>query len=56
MTGVIMHGPISEGGLVKTEYNNPVIRETLGFLFQNVRFVKTEKAGQLKPVSKVTNT
>ncbi len=28
-----------------SEYVNPEMRETLGFLFQNRRFVKPEKAG-----------
>ncbi len=39
-------GPISERRLSEnSEYVNPEIRETLGFLFQNGRFVKPGKAG-----------
>ncbi len=30
---------------MKTEYVNPEMQETLGFLFLNGRFVKPEKAG-----------
>ncbi len=39
-------GPISERRLSEnSEYVNPEMRETLGFPFQNGRFVKPEKAG-----------
>ncbi len=30
---------------MKTEYVNPEMKETLGFLCQNGRFVKSETAG-----------
>ncbi len=40
-------GPVSEKRLSEnSEYVNPEMRETLGFLFQNGRFVKPEKAGK----------
>ncbi len=39
-------GPVSERRLSEnSEYVNPEMRETLGFPFQNGRFVKPEKAG-----------
>jgi len=39
-------GPVSERKLSEnSEYVNPEMRETLGFLFQNGRYVKPEKAG-----------
>ncbi len=39
-------GPVSERRLSEnSEYVNPEMRETLGFLFQNGRFVKPGKAG-----------
>ncbi len=39
-------GPVSERRLSEnSEYVNPEMRETLGFPFQNGRFVKLEKAG-----------
>ncbi len=45
-------GAVSERRLSEnSEYVNPEMRETLGFPFQNGRFVKPEKAGQVKPVS-----
>ncbi len=42
-------GPFNKGTFNK--YVNPEMRETLGVPFHNVRFVKPEKAGQVKPVS-----
>ncbi len=39
-------GPVSERRLSEnSEYVNPEMRETLGFPFQNGRFVKPGKAG-----------
>jgi len=39
-------GPVSERRLSEnSEYVNPEMRETLGFPFQNRRFVKPGKAG-----------
>ncbi len=43
---VQLQGPVSERRLSEnSEYVNPEMRETLGFPFQNGRFVKPEKAG-----------
>ncbi len=42
----LLQGPVSERRLSEnSEYVNPEMRETLGFPFQNRRFVKPEKAG-----------
>ncbi len=42
----IDQGPVSERRLSEnSEYVNPEMRETLGFPFQNGRFVKPKKAG-----------
>ncbi len=42
----VYQGPVSERRLSEnSEYVNPEMRETLGFPFQNGRFVKPEKAG-----------
>ncbi len=42
----LLLGPISERRLSEnSEYVNPEMRETLGFPFQNGRFVKPERAG-----------
>ncbi len=44
--GLIVQGPVSERRLSEnSEYVNPEMRETLGFPFQNGRFVKPGKAG-----------
>ncbi len=41
-----VQGPVSERRLSEnSKYVNPEMRETLGFPFQNGRFVKPEKAG-----------
>ncbi len=46
MHSVASPGAVSERRLSENcEYVNPEIRETLGFPFQNERFVKPEKAG-----------
>ncbi len=46
MHSVASTGAVSERRLSEnSEYVNPEIRETLGFPFQNERFVKPEKAG-----------
>ncbi len=43
---IIDRGPVSERRLSEnSEYVNPEMRETLGFPFQNGRFVKPGKAG-----------
>ncbi len=43
---VSIQGPVSERRLREnSEYVNPELRETLGFPFQNGRFVKPEKSG-----------
>ncbi len=46
LLNVLLQGPVSERRLSEnSEYVNPKMRETLGFPFQNGRFVKPGKAG-----------
>ncbi len=46
-------GPVSERRLSEhSECVNPEMRETLGFPFQNGRFVKPGKAGKSSPFQK----
>ncbi len=53
ITGFRHQGPVSERRLSEnSEYVNPEMRETLGFPFQNGRFVKPGKQGKSSPFQK----